>query len=133
MKSKDRVCQLEAFDEGFLSRGISEGSPIALDTLIATIVEPEKLVPLEFALERVHQGGTHDSALLMSAVTLCEFADTVESVHLVRCLYYGGSVAAWGARGLYAKTHRDGIGRFTTSDLFSTDRRGWENYLTAKP
>ncbi len=127
---EDWSCEIEVFDEGFLIHRLAEGQPIALETSIAMIVEPEDMVPLEFALKRIHEGEPCDFDLLKSAVTLCESADVIDNSHLLRCLDYGGSVAAWGARGLYAKTGRDGIGRFTISTAFSTDRSGWENYLS---
>ena len=129
LKSSSAAFELESFDEGFLQHLIAEGDLIGPDTRIASIIPPYNLVELEFALEKIHDGEPYDADLVMSAVTLCEHADEINNCHLLRCLDLGGSVAAWGARGLYAKTFRDGFDRFKNSGSFSTDRRGWEKFL----
>jgi hypothetical protein len=129
LESSEATVELEAYDAGFLRREITAGSEITRETTIASILKPEDLVPLDFALKRIYGGDPYDSDLMMSAVTLCEHADQIDNRHLLHCLDLGGSIAAWGARGLYAKTLRDGIDRFTASESFSTDREGWEEFL----
>lgn len=129
LESSEATCELETFDAGFLKQEIAAGSEITLETIIASILQSEDLVPLDYAIKRIYKEDPYDSELVMSAVTLCEHSDQVGNHHLLHCLELGGSVATWGARGLYAKTLRDGIDRYNTTESFSTDRSGWEDFL----
>jgi len=51
---------------------------------------------------------------------------------MLRCLDYGGTIAEMGARCLYVRTGRDGLGWTSASGWplpFVVDRADWERYL----
>jgi hypothetical protein len=67
-----------------------------------------------------------------SLAEVCERDTTVTFADMLRCLDYGGVIAEAGARCLYLRTGRDGLGRASagSNDLpFIVDRTNWESYL----
>ncbi len=78
---------------------------------------------------------THDGDKVLAAASLMESCASDSRVtfdDMLRCLDYGGSIAAMGARCLYVRTGRDGLGWASagSNDLpFIKDRTDWENYL----
>jgi hypothetical protein len=62
----------------------------------------------------------------------CERDETVTFADMLRCLDYGGVIAEVGARCLYLRTGRDGLGRAPAGSNnlpFIVDRADWEKYL----
>src|ERR1044072_9253164 len=78
---------------------------------------------------------THGSRKCMAASTLMEHCERdleITFADMLRCLDYGGTIAEMGARCLYVRTGRDGLGwsNAGTNNLpFIVDRRDWEKYL----
>jgi hypothetical protein len=68
------------------------------------------------------------AAVLMRS---CETDDRAALDDLLRCLDLGGIIAEFGARGLYVRTGRDGLGWSCPSEdqAFCVDRLDWEQYL----
>ena len=86
------------------------------------------------AQRRIHDPEvTHGSDKVMAAVTLMEYCehDLQITFHdMLRCLDYGGTIAEMGARCLYIRTGRDGLGWKTGGpSSFVVDRANWEKYL----
>ena len=84
----------------------------------------------------IHDGEiSHAARKLIAAHTLmdaCEHNLQVTIQDMLRCLDYGGAIAEVGARCLYVRTGRDGIGwRLGDSNIksFVVDRADWESYL----
>jgi hypothetical protein len=64
----------------------------------------------------------------------CEHDVRITLADMLRCLDYGGVIAEMGARCLYLRTGRDGLGWASagTNGLpFVVDRADWESYLCA--
>lgn len=61
----------------------------------------------------------------------CETDDQITLDDLLKCLDFGGVIAEMGARGLYLRTGRDGLGwsHRSSFDAFKVDRADWEQYL----
>ena len=62
----------------------------------------------------------------------CEHDPQVTFADMLRCLDYGGTIAEMGARCLYVRTGRDGLGweHAGANGLpFVVNRRDWELYL----
>lgn len=78
---------------------------------------------------------THDSGKTMAAAVLmeeCEHDLQITFSDMLRCLDYGGTIAEMGARCLYVRTGRDGLGWSNAGSNglpFIVDRRDWESYL----
>ena len=78
---------------------------------------------------------THNSRKVMAAGTLmeyCEHDQQITVADMLRCLDYGGAIATMGARCLYVRTGRDGLGWASASGWpleFVVDRADWERYL----
>jgi hypothetical protein len=78
---------------------------------------------------------THGKSKGLAAATFMENCehDMCISIHdMLRCLDYGGSIATMGARCLYVRTGREGLGWKTASGCgfpFVTDGADWESYL----
>ena len=78
---------------------------------------------------------THGKGKALAAATLmeyCEHASRITLDDMLRCLDYGGTIASMGARCLYVRTGRDGLGWMTASGCgfpFVMDRADWEDYL----
>ena len=78
---------------------------------------------------------THGKNKAWAAGTLMEYCEhdmRITFGDMLRCLDYGGSIATMGARCLYVRTGRDGLGWKTASGCgfpFVTDRTDWERYL----
>ena len=78
---------------------------------------------------------THGSRKVMAAATLMEYCEHDLQITLddmLRCLDYGGTIATMGARCLYVRTGRDGLGwaHAGSNGLpFVVDRTDWESYL----
>jgi hypothetical protein len=78
---------------------------------------------------------THNARKVMAAGTFMEYCEhdlriTVDD--MLRCLDYGGTIATIGARCLYVRTGRDGLGWTSASGWplpFVVDRADWERYL----
>ena len=67
-----------------------------------------------------------------SLMHVCEHDLTVTIDDMLRCLDYGGTIATVGARCLYVRTGRDGLGWRSagSNDLpYVMDRADWERYL----
>ena len=93
-------------------------------------------ITIEEAQGIIREGDLTQSAKkVIAAHTLmetCEHDMQVTLQDMLRCLDYGGSIAAVGARCLYVRTGRDGIGwRYDDSGItsFVIDRADWEEYL----
>jgi hypothetical protein len=78
---------------------------------------------------------THGSRKVMAAATLMEYCEhdlKITFDDMLRCLDYGGTIAEMGARCLYVRTGRDGLGWTSASGWplpFVVDRADWERYL----
>jgi hypothetical protein len=76
---------------------------------------------------------THGRRKLMAAATLMEYCEhdlSITLADMLRCLDYGGTIATMGARCLYVRTGRDGLGWTSADGLpFVVDRADWEKYL----
>jgi hypothetical protein len=75
---------------------------------------------------------THDKDKGLAACILmerCEHDMRITFDDMLRCLDYGGSIATMGARCLYVRTGRDGLGWKIASGGLVTDRADWERYL----
>jgi hypothetical protein len=78
---------------------------------------------------------THGKNKGFAAGTLmenCEHDMRITFDDMLRCLDYGGTIANIGARCLYVRTGREGLGWKTASGCgfsFVTDRADWESYL----
>ena len=67
-----------------------------------------------------------------SLMQVCEHDPEVTFEDMLRCLDYGGTIATVGARCLYVRTGRDGLGWKPGSPEgkpYITDRADWEAYL----
>jgi hypothetical protein len=76
----------------------------------------------------------HSMTKFMAAQALveaCEHDPNVTVEDMLRCLDYGGVIAETGARCLYVRTGRDGLG-WKTGDRFVVERADWETYLRDK-
>jgi hypothetical protein len=77
----------------------------------------------------------HSAEKVIAAHTLmeaCEHDLEVTIDDMLRCLDYGGTIATVGARCLYVRTGRDGLGWTTASGWplpYVVDRADWEKYL----
>lgn len=78
---------------------------------------------------------THSAWKAIAAATLmehCEHDLSITFDDMLRCLDYRGSIATMGARCLYVRTGRDGLGWTSASGWplpFVVDRADWERYL----
>ena len=78
---------------------------------------------------------THGGLKMFAAATLmdhCEHDTRITFDDMLRCLDYGGTIASMGARCLYVRTGRDGLGWTSASGWplpFVVDRADWERYL----
>jgi hypothetical protein len=78
---------------------------------------------------------SHTAAKVIAAHSLmeaCEHDPQVTFDDMLRCLDYGGTIATVGARCLYLRTGRDGLGwgaGGTNGLPYVTDRADWESYL----
>lgn len=62
----------------------------------------------------------------------CERSAEIGFMDMLRCLDYGGTIAEVGARCLYVRTGRDGLGwkpAGANGQPYVTDRADWELYL----
>jgi hypothetical protein len=77
----------------------------------------------------------HTAATVIAAHSLmqvCEHDPTVTIDDMLRCLDYRGTIATVGARCLYVRTGRDGLGwtpGAPNGKTFVTERADWETYL----
>ena len=74
---------------------------------------------------------THGGLKMFAAATLMDYCEDDLQITLddmLRCLDYGGTIAEFGARCLYVRTGRDGLG-WEPGDPFVVDRADWERYL----
>jgi hypothetical protein len=73
----------------------------------------------------------HHTTLIISAHKLLDCCDDPEVTieDMLRCLNYGGTIATVGARCLYVRTGRDGLGWDVGGNAFVVDRADWESYL----
>jgi hypothetical protein len=77
----------------------------------------------------------HTATTLIAAHSLmqaCERDPEVTFEDMLRCLDYGGAIATVGARCLYVRTGRDGLGWQPgppKDKPYVTDRSDWEAYL----
>jgi hypothetical protein len=77
----------------------------------------------------------HTSDRVFAANTLmeaCENPELVDFPEMLRCLEFGGVIAEFGARCLYVRTGRDGLGwnHGGSNGLpFIVDRANWKTYL----
>ena len=77
----------------------------------------------------------HSAEKVIAAHTLmeaCEHDPSVTIDDMLRCLDYGGTIATVGARYLYVRTGRDGLGwksAGTNGLPYVMDRADWESYL----
>lgn len=80
---------------------------------------------------------THSAEKCFAAATLmesCERDMQISFADMLRCLDYGGTIAEMGARCLYVRTGRDGLGwahAGSNGRPFIVDRGDWETYLSA--
>ena len=75
---------------------------------------------------------THGGMKMFAAATLmhhCEHDMRITFDDMLRCLDYGGTMAEFGARCLYVRTGRDGVGWTPGILSFVVDRADWERYL----
>jgi len=78
---------------------------------------------------------THRGDKVWAAASLmenCERDPRVTFDDMLRCLDYGGTIASMGARCLYVRTGRDGLGWANAGSNglpFVMDRSDWERYL----
>jgi hypothetical protein len=78
---------------------------------------------------------THASNKVWAVASLmetCEHDPRVTFDDMLRCLDYGGTIAEMGARCLYVRTGRDGLGWADAGSnglLFVVDRTNWEGWL----
>lgn len=74
----------------------------------------------------------HSAEKVIAAHTLmeaCEHDPNVAIEDMLRCLDYGGTIATVGARCLYVRTGRDGLGWKPGGQDYVVDRTDWERYL----
>ena len=77
----------------------------------------------------------HTATTVIAAHTLveaCEHDPDITFEDMLRCLDYRGTIATVGARCLYVRTGRDGLGwkpGAPDSKTYVTDRADWERYL----
>ena len=76
----------------------------------------------------------NEGDIVFAAATLMENCETdarIEIADMLRCLDYRGVVAEFGARCLYVRTGRDGLGwKPALGGIgFVTDKRDWLKYL----
>lgn len=74
----------------------------------------------------------HSADKVIAAHTLmeaCEQDPEVTIDDMLRCLDYGGAIATVGARCLYVRTGRNGLGWQVECDNYIVDRADWESYL----
>jgi hypothetical protein len=92
-----------------------------------TVAEAQRMI---HDREITHSGGkAFAAAALMEA---CEHDMQVTFADMLRCLDYGGTIAEMGARCLYVRTGRDGLGHGNAGSNglpFVVDRADWESYL----
>ena len=95
-----------------------------------------QLISVPEAQRRIHDPElTHEKGKALAAATLmecCEHDLHITLDDMLRCLDYGGAIATMGARCLYVRTGRDGLGWKTASGCgfpFVMDRADWEMYL----
>lgn len=96
-------------------------------------------LPAEKARQVIHDSDlNHGTEKIIAAWTLleeCEHNPAVTIRDLLRCLEYGGTIATVGARALYVRTGRDGVGWKSGEDApatsFIVERSDWEQYLRA--
>lgn len=76
---------------------------------------------------------TSDTVLAAhSLMEVCERDPGVTFADMLRCLDYGGTIATVGARCLYVRTGRDGLGWQPGNPKgkpYVTNRADWERYL----
>lgn len=78
----------------------------------------------------------HPAEKVIAAHTLmeaCEHDRDVTTDDMLRCLDYGGTIATVGARCLYVRTRRDGLGWKPGGADYVVDRADWERYLGMHP
>jgi hypothetical protein len=95
-----------------------------------------QLISVPEAQRRIHDAElTHEQGKVLAAATLMEFCEhdlRITLGDMLRCLDYGGTIASMGARCLYVRTGREGLGWKTASGCgfpFVMDRVDWEMYL----
>jgi hypothetical protein len=96
----------------------------------------ERIYTVAEAKRILHDSGlVHTAATVFAAHTLmeaCEHDPEVTIADMLRCLDYRGTIAEVGARCLYVRTGRDGLGRASAGSNglpFVVDRADWEKYL----
>ena len=95
-------------------------------------------VGIDEALRIIHDPViTHTGKVLaaLAIADVCEDESKVTLQDLLRCLDYGGTIAEAGARGLYVRTGRDGLGWGNAGSNglpYIITRADWESYLRAK-
>jgi hypothetical protein len=78
---------------------------------------------------------SHSARKCLAAARLredCEHDLEITFADMLRCLDYGGTIAEIGARCLYLRTGRDGLGHGSAGSnglAFIVDRANWELYL----
>ena len=97
---------------------------------------PRPMLPIAVAQRLIFDSEiTHDRDKTLAAATLmesCESDARVTFNDMLRCLDYGGTIAEMGARCLYIRTGRDGLGWAPAGSNglpFVVDRDDWERYL----
>ena len=90
---------------------------------------------VETALEFVRRDGWrgNEGDIVFAAATLmehCESDERIKISDMLRCLDFPGVVAEFGARCLYVRTGRDGLGWTPAGGKkFLTEKRNWIDYL----
>ena len=83
------------------------------------VMNPNQLISVPEAQRRIHDPElTHEKGKALAAATLmecCEHDLHITLDDMLRCLDYGGGIASMGARCLYVRTGRDGLGWKTAS------------------
>src|SRR4051812_38757496 len=99
-----------------------------------TQINPGPFLPIPEALRLIRDRElTHNRKKTWAAASLMEYCEhdlRITFHDMLRCLDYGGTIASMGARCLYVRTGRDGLGWRSADGLpFVMDRADWENYL----
>jgi hypothetical protein len=98
-----------------------------MDVKYYTVAEAQRILH--------HPKLLHGTAQVIAAHSLmqvCEHDLSVTIDDMLRCLDYGGTIGTVGARCLYIRTGRDGLGSQGSpppGKRYVTDRADWESYL----
>ena len=104
-------------------------------------VKPQASMPIRKRTVADAKAALHDPEICHSAdkviaahtlLEACESDTNVTIDDMLRCLDYGGAIATAGARCLYVRTGRDGLGWKNAGSNglpYVVDRANWEAYL----